>query len=67
MLEGELRFVDYRDTFYDEFGNRTNNYYEWDSEFSGSFLFQRRKNNNKTTKIINMKGGICSWNTCYLY
>lgn len=26
MLKGELRFVDYRDSFYDEFGNRTNNY-----------------------------------------
>ena len=26
MLEEELRFVDYRDTFYDEFGNRINNY-----------------------------------------
>lgn len=26
MLEGKLRFADYRDSFYDEFGNRTNNY-----------------------------------------
>lgn len=26
MLKGELRFADYRDSFYDEFGNRTNNY-----------------------------------------
>ena len=26
MLEGKLRFADYRDGFYDEFGNRTNNY-----------------------------------------
>ena len=26
MLEGKLRFADYRDNFYDEFGNRTNNY-----------------------------------------
>lgn len=26
MLDGELRFADYIDSFYDEFGNRTNNY-----------------------------------------
>lgn len=26
MLEGKLRFADCRDSFYDEFGNRTNNY-----------------------------------------
>lgn len=26
MLEGKLRFADYRDSFYDEFGNRINNY-----------------------------------------
>ena len=26
MVDGKLRFTDYRDSFYDEFGNRTNNY-----------------------------------------
>lgn len=26
MVEGKLRFADYKDSFYDEFGNRTNNY-----------------------------------------
>lgn len=26
MVEGKLKFADYRDSFYDEFGNRINNY-----------------------------------------
>ena len=26
MVDGKLRFADYKDSFYDEFGNRTNNY-----------------------------------------
>lgn len=26
MLEGELKFIDYKDSFYDNFGNRINNY-----------------------------------------